>query len=184
MLDAGERLFCRQGFHGTNSKEIAGEAGVAIGSFYAYFRDKKALFLEVLDRYTEKILSSIPELPRREITRKQAEQLLADYLRSVIRSHDLPELHRELFVVMRTDPEVEVLIDRWQEEAVERIYQSFASVEPYLRIRDKKAAAVLLHAVVEAVIHRLTLYKVDIGEERLLAELTDMFCRYLLIDRE
>ncbi len=47
IIQAARGLFSRKGFHGTNSKEIASAAGVSIGSFYSYFQDKKALFLEV-----------------------------------------------------------------------------------------------------------------------------------------
>jgi len=47
ILKAAERLFSDKGFHKTNTKAIATEAGVATGSVYAYFKDKKSVFLEI-----------------------------------------------------------------------------------------------------------------------------------------
>ena len=41
IVEAARVLFSRDGFNGTNAKEIAAEAGVSVGSFYAYFKDKK-----------------------------------------------------------------------------------------------------------------------------------------------
>jgi AcrR family transcriptional regulator len=182
LLDAGQRLICRKGFHGTNSKEIAAAAGAAIGSFYAYFKDKKDLLFAVLDRYTERIFAAMPELPADWPERRDAKALIHGYVREVVKAHDLPELHRELLVVLRNDPDLEELIDRWQQRAVRQLESVLQSAAGSLRVRNTKAAAVLLHASLEAVIQRLTLYRADVEQAELVAELADMFCRYLLID--
>ena len=50
LLDQALELFSRKGYHATTSKEIAAAAGLATGSFYRYFRDKKAVFLGVCSR--------------------------------------------------------------------------------------------------------------------------------------
>ena len=42
IIAAAERLFSEKGYYNTNSKEIAKAANVSIGSFYSYFKDKKA----------------------------------------------------------------------------------------------------------------------------------------------
>lgn len=184
LLDAGQRLICHKGYHGTNSKEIAAEAGTAIGSFYAYFRDKKDLFIAILERYTDRIFASVPNLPTQELVRGEARDLLHEYVRSVIQAHDLPELHRELYVSLRNDPDMEMLIERWQQESVRRIERALQSASSHLRTRDTQAAAVLLHATLEAVIQRITLYRVAVDQGQLVEELADMFTRYLLNNRK
>ncbi len=45
------RIFSQKGFYATSSNEIAAEAEVAVGTFYAYFKDKKHLFHQVMDYY-------------------------------------------------------------------------------------------------------------------------------------
>ena len=187
LLDAGQLLICRKGYHGTNSKEIAAEAGVAVGSFYAYFKDKKDLFIAILERYTDRIFASIPELPAQQLVPREGvpgegKDLLYKYIRTVVEAHDLPELHRELYVVLRNDPELEALIDRWQQESVRRIERSLQAASTHLRIRDARAAAILLYASLEAIIQRITLHRVAVDEGRLVEELADMFARYLLSD--
>jgi AcrR family transcriptional regulator len=184
LLDAGQRLICLKGYHGTNSKEIAAEAGAAIGSFYAYFEDKKDLFIAILERYTERIFASVPDLPVQGLAAGQAGALLRDYVRSVVRAHDLPELHRELYVVLRNDPDLEGLIDRWQQESVRRLEQALKAISMHLRIRDIQAAAVVLYAALEAIIHRITISRVAVDQDRLVREVADMFARYLLNEGE
>jgi AcrR family transcriptional regulator len=45
ILDAAERLFLEQGFHGTSMRQIAQEAGgIAVGGIYNHFPSKEAIF--------------------------------------------------------------------------------------------------------------------------------------------
>ena len=50
ILDAAIDLFRRQGFESTTMREIAAEAGVAIGAAYYYFESKNAIVLAFYDR--------------------------------------------------------------------------------------------------------------------------------------
>lgn len=47
ILSAGKQLFMTKGYYQTNTKEIAKNAGISIGSFYNYYKDKLALFTEI-----------------------------------------------------------------------------------------------------------------------------------------
>lgn len=49
LVDAGETVFGQKGFEQASIADITREAGVALGTFYVYFPDKKALFVEVVD---------------------------------------------------------------------------------------------------------------------------------------
>ena len=69
LVDAGTRLFAEGGLHGATSHEIARAAGVAAGTFYLHFKDKEALFREVvfeaaarLRERTERAAEAAPDL--------------------------------------------------------------------------------------------------------------------------
>jgi AcrR family transcriptional regulator len=49
ILKAAEKLFARNGFHGTDVEAIAKQAGTAKGTVYNYFENKEDIFLSVLD---------------------------------------------------------------------------------------------------------------------------------------
>jgi len=51
ILDAAHTLFLKNGFHGTSMREIAEEAGLALGGLYNYFDSKEKIFGAVLDAY-------------------------------------------------------------------------------------------------------------------------------------
>lgn len=48
LVEAGTALFAERGLHGATSARIARRAGVASGTFYLHFRDKHALFHEIV----------------------------------------------------------------------------------------------------------------------------------------
>jgi AcrR family transcriptional regulator len=40
ILDAARQLFIQQGYHGTSMRQIASQAGIALGSLYNHFPNK------------------------------------------------------------------------------------------------------------------------------------------------
>ncbi|MBL8045452.1 MAG: TetR/AcrR family transcriptional regulator [Anaerolineales bacterium] len=51
LLAAAHKLFLQQGFHGTSMRQIAEEAGVAVGGIYNHFATKEDIFAAVLDAF-------------------------------------------------------------------------------------------------------------------------------------
>jgi AcrR family transcriptional regulator len=47
ILDAAQKLFARHGYDGTTTKELAEQAGIAEGTLFRHFTNKKAILVEV-----------------------------------------------------------------------------------------------------------------------------------------
>ena len=62
IIEAGYRLFARDGYYNTNTARIAKEAGVSTGIVYGYFHDKRDILLEVLNLYIGKVFEPIFEM--------------------------------------------------------------------------------------------------------------------------
>jgi AcrR family transcriptional regulator len=48
IIQAATRLFIQQGYHGTSMRQVAQEAGIALGGIYNHFPSKEALFVAIL----------------------------------------------------------------------------------------------------------------------------------------
>jgi AcrR family transcriptional regulator len=48
LVEAGRKLFIGQGYHGTSMREIADEAGLALGGIYNHFSSKEEIFVAML----------------------------------------------------------------------------------------------------------------------------------------
>ncbi len=52
---AAQKLFTRQGFHGTTVREIAKKAGISIGKLYLYYPNKEDIFIGLVQRMDQKM---------------------------------------------------------------------------------------------------------------------------------
>jgi AcrR family transcriptional regulator len=69
LADIALKLWAERGYDGTSVATIAGEAGIAKGTFYLYFETKGALLLEVLRRNSlvPNVLALIDDLKTRSL---------------------------------------------------------------------------------------------------------------------
>ncbi len=56
ILEAAYKLFNEKGYYNTTTADISKEADVATGSVYAYFEDKKDIYIKVIERLNEKFI--------------------------------------------------------------------------------------------------------------------------------
>ena len=59
LLLSARRVFAKEGYHGASIDDVIRKAGVARGTFYNYFDNKRALFQNVLEELFEQIWTSV-----------------------------------------------------------------------------------------------------------------------------
>lgn len=62
VLRHAKRIFARKGYHRTNVADIIARAGIARGTFYLYFQNKKDLFEELLQQVLTELATRIQRL--------------------------------------------------------------------------------------------------------------------------
>ncbi len=67
-LDAAILLFRERGFHATSLADLCKATGLATGSIYKAFADKREMFLAAFDRYTERRYAALQQLLDAETT--------------------------------------------------------------------------------------------------------------------
>ncbi len=55
ILAAAREHFAERGYHATSVDDIVGRVGIARGTFYLYYPDKKAIFGELVDRFSMRL---------------------------------------------------------------------------------------------------------------------------------
>lgn len=61
IRDAAARIFLEKGYQKTRIQDITDAAGVSVGTFYIYFRDKKELFMEIVDQLLNRSVAAAEE---------------------------------------------------------------------------------------------------------------------------
>jgi AcrR family transcriptional regulator len=71
ILTAAREVFAKRGYHQATIDDIVAQAGVARGTFYLYFEDKRSVFSDLIDRFSAKltmaIVSIAPDDPARSV---------------------------------------------------------------------------------------------------------------------
>jgi AcrR family transcriptional regulator len=182
ILKAAEDLFEVKGFESTTSSAIARRAGVSVGTFYLYFPDKHAVLMEIFHDSVDEIFGTAmealkPEHWEKTDIRKGIRTLIA----AVVDSRDVrPGIQRILHERYFKDEAIKSEVDRIQEQSVEAIERLMKFLSKRVRVKDRRAAAYLIYAVVDALAARVMLAQSPIETGRLAEELTDLIARYLL----
>jgi len=183
VLQAAVACFEEAGYDKTTTAAIAARAGIAVGTLYGYFRDKRSILLELIDGTTNEIADYIvkgldPEAWREADVHASTRALIDAIFHT--RSFN-PGMQRIVWERYFKDPEVRAAM-----EAIESRVQGALSAllavlkaEGRLRVDDVETAAILIHLAVEWTSTRLVL-----GEDEALTlaatdACSDMISRYL-----
>ena len=182
ILDAAKHLFATKGFHGTNSKDIAAEAGVSIGSFYSYFKNKKTLFIEVFREFeSNRILQILTsQAPAPDVEHANKREVVQNIIQSIAAAHDeSTSFHREVLAMHYADPEVEADYNQMQASFFKHFSDYLNQIKHKLRVEDIEAASVVVCMAVESIIHALKAFETHLPEDRVVSALSEMVYRYL-----
>jgi AcrR family transcriptional regulator len=65
ILQSATELFGQHGYHSTDIKMISGKTGIAVGTIYNYFPNKKQLYISVLKRNWSNIFRKLEDICQR-----------------------------------------------------------------------------------------------------------------------
>jgi AcrR family transcriptional regulator len=87
ILAAALEEFSARGFAATRLDDVARRAGIAKGTIYLYFRDKEALFQELIRSMFGPVVDLLRTLPDNEVPmRELAEWLMAMFVREILQT--------------------------------------------------------------------------------------------------
>ena len=112
ILRAARRLFASRGYNGTTTRELASTAGVAEGTLFRHFENKKAILIEVATQGWVDILTDLLT----ELSEMGSYKAVAQMMRRrMMRMGENADLMRVCFMEAQFHPE---LRDRIQSEVI------------------------------------------------------------------
>ncbi len=115
ILQAALRLFARQGYEGTTTKDLAAAAQVAEGTIFRHFTNKKAILIEVATSGWVEILTDLLTELSEMSSYKAVDRVMRRRMLRLQESHDLM---RVCFMEAQFHPE---LREKIQSEAIEKM---------------------------------------------------------------
>jgi AcrR family transcriptional regulator len=183
--------------------DVAKRAGVGVGTLYHHFADKHAMLLELIDCFGDRLATQRrSDLDFAAFLGKDPRAAFATWLRKAhARLRARPSLYLVVLAVAGRDDEVRRRYQRVEQVAVDRLTAliEFGQRNGLMRASiDAHAAAFLIHNNLDMAAIQLFLREHSAGgiapalrggamstpdPERVVAELTDLICRYVLEDK-
>lgn len=182
ILDAGLKLFSEKGYYDTTTNEIAKVAGVSIGSLYSYFKDKDAIFLNILDKYHRRFLSFFHEINEDlsyELYANDIRQWLKNLMVKLLDLHEsVKTLNREMNIMYHSKPQVARIMDT-QTERIRTMTMSFIA-RSESSVYDIETTSAVIVDLISTVIDRI-LYKENdnLDKDDLIEATIDILVKYL-----
>ncbi|HEY9692598.1 MAG TPA: helix-turn-helix domain-containing protein [Oculatellaceae cyanobacterium] len=184
ILKAAQKLFARQGYDGTTTKDLAQGAGVAEGTIFRHFANKKAILIEVATQGWVDLLTDLLT----ELSEMSSYQSVAQLMyRRMLNLRENADMMRVCFMEAQFHPE---LRDRIQSEVIskmtdvaEAFFQTAMDRGIYRQMNPKIVAQVFLGMFVIAGFSHETLVQpgASVFEMKEMAEgLADIFLNGVL----
>ncbi len=188
ILEAAQKLFARKGYEGTTTRELAHEAGVAEGTIFRHFPNKKAILVEVATAGWVELLTDLLT----ELSEMGSYKAVAQVMRHrMLNFRANSDMMRVCFLEAQFHPD---LRDRIQSEVIgkmtdvaEAFFQSAMDKGVYRKINPKIVAQVFLGMFAIAGFSDNTLLEPNSSPQVLLemAEgIADIFLNGVLIKEE
>ena len=107
IIESGFNLICENGYHNTNTAEIAKAAGVSTGIVYQYFKDKYDILIEGLEKYGDDIFFPMLKTKDVKFKKKDFDELLKKMIIHYISNHKVSNVaHEEIMSMVHSDKRV------------------------------------------------------------------------------
>ncbi|MCR5061461.1 MAG: TetR/AcrR family transcriptional regulator [Saccharofermentans sp.] len=182
IKDAAFDLMAENGYHNTSSNEIAKKAGVSIGTFYSYFKDKKDLYEELVGDIYEYVISSTATDLNDPSDDQDPRMIAEQIIRKVLQSHYYKkDFQKEIASLSQQSDEFRMIEDRYRQHVPELFMGIIRDSGLKLRVADPEVSARIVMTTVESVIHETVFNGDGSQDERVISELTDLVFRYLFV---
>ncbi|RHX89594.1 TetR/AcrR family transcriptional regulator [Leptospira stimsonii] len=183
IIEAAYKLVKQRGYAETGIRDIVEAAGVSIGTFYSYYRDKNDIALEILRKYSEEFYGSlagdtIDSLKGESDLSAILYEILLRMKNSALKN---PKLHRELAILSLTDEKIAAAVKKIERERIQteasKLFQYFASK---VQLRSEPTSLLIAQRAMDDIISYMVLQGFDVDSETILRETALMISSYLL----
>lgn len=179
ILQNARDVFAKRGYHAAKIDDIVAAAGVARGTFYLYFEDKRAIFEEIIDRMFARIGTAIVRVDTEHPTRTVGEQV-RDNIRAIV--HTLLEDPATTKILLSDAVGLDPTFDRkllsFYEETGRLLESSLADGQSrgIVASGDTRMFAIMTLGAMKELLYHVTMRDLDYPAERIVEELYAFLC--------
>lgn len=186
LLNARD-VFAKHGYHAAKIDDIVAAAGVARGTFYLYFEDKRAIFEEIVDRTFARLGMSIVRVDTEHPNRTVGDQI-RDNIRAIVHAllEDPATTKILLSDAVGLDPAFDRKLISFYEETGKLLESSLADGQErgIVAPGDARMFAIMTLGAMKEIMYQVTMRGLDYSEDRIVEQIYSFLCNgYLRSER-
>ncbi|MDD5934600.1 MAG: TetR/AcrR family transcriptional regulator [Clostridiales bacterium] len=182
LLKAAFELFAEKGYYYTNTKEIVKRAGISIGNFYNYFKDKADIYVTLATQYVENSLANVVKLMEdiAPLNKEEAYVFLSEYLHSqLLRVYDTNRFFDEANVLEKENEQLRTMLLEKEEMVVSVLEEHLKKHRKPVKKASYAAMARLLYVTVNDVSIDISRIKDETRREEYIEALANFIINYV-----
>lgn len=188
ILNHARDVFAKRGYHAAKIDDIVAAAGVARGTFYLYFEDKRAIFEEIVDRVFTRIGMTILRVDPADAARDVGSQIEENIRRIVaLLLEDKPTTKIMLADALGVDAAFDRKLLSFYDEVATLLEQALRDGQALgvVAAGDTRMYAFLTLGALKELLYQVVMRDWDIAEERIVDEIYGFLKRgYLRVEAE
>ncbi len=179
ILENARDVFAKHGYHAAKIDDIVAAAGIARGTFYSYFEDKRAIFDEIIDQTFVRIGASIVRVDTDDPNRSVGEQVQQN-IRAIV--HALLEDRGTTKILLSDavglDPELDRKLMSFYESVGQMLSASLTDGQErgIVAPGDVRMFSIMTLGAMKEIMYQVTMRDLGYPEDRIVEELYGFLC--------
>lgn len=159
IIQKGFELICNQGYNNVTCVDIAKYADVSTGIIYQYFDNKRDIFIEGINDYSNNILFPLQDiLKSNKYDHSNLKEMFEDIIDELLKCHqNYKKAHEELTAISWLDEEIATIINRNELKTTELLADFF--VERGYKSENLLEKAHVIYGIIENYCHEVISHK-------------------------
>ena len=179
ILDRARDVFAKHGYHAAKIDDIVAAAGVARGTFYLYFEDKRAIFEEIVDKTFGRLGMAIVRVDTENPNRSVGDQILEN-IRAIVRTllEDPATTKILLSDAVGLDPAFDRKLISFYEETGKLLESSLQDGQErgIVAPGDARMFAIMTLGAMKELMYQVTMRGLAYPEDRIVEEIYGFLC--------
>ncbi|MDB4946480.1 MAG: Transcriptional regulator, TetR family [Labilithrix sp.] len=174
ILAHARDVFAKRGYHAAKIDDIVAAAGVARGTFYLYFEDKRAIFEEIVDGTFGRLGAAVMRVDTEHATRTVGSQIEENIQRIVHTLLDDPGTTKILLSdAVGLDPAFDRKLVVFYEQTGKLLEDSLVDGQNrgIVAPGDARMFAIMTLGAVKEIMYQVVMHGLDYPEERIVTEI-------------
>lgn len=182
LIESAKIVFNNKGYYNTHIKDITCEAGISVGLFYKYFKDKNDIYIEVVNLLIRKEMKIVLDFKDKMVEKDNRKHAIRSYIQDRLNIITYKRIMEEFHILIKENEPIKDIFNNTKKEYLDIIKDILFQV--WGKATDSKihvGAMLIWRTIYINIIEIDNMDNLDLKNEYI-CNLTDLIYKYIQLD--